>query len=57
MPWHGGVMEKILALLLVLLFSSPLSAEMKSFDIPLGGSPVIGHQTAQLAIVEFVDYQ
>ena len=53
----GGHMKKIFLVLILVLFVSAASAEIKRFAIPLEGSPVIGPQTAPVTIVEFIDYQ
>jgi protein-disulfide isomerase len=50
-------MRKIFLVLLIVLFFSPASAEIKRLFIPLEGSPAIGPQTAPVTIVEFIDYQ
>jgi protein-disulfide isomerase len=50
-------MKKLLAVVLVCLFSGTASAEIKRFAIPLEGSPFIGPQNAPVTIVEFIDYQ
>ena len=43
--------------LLILAASTPALAEVKRFQVPLEGSPVIGPSTAPITIIEFIDYQ
>jgi hypothetical protein len=50
-------MKKLLTVILICLFTTAASAEIKRFDIPLDGSPSSGPRNAPVTIVEFVDYQ
>jgi hypothetical protein len=50
-------MKKLLAVVLICCFAGMASAEIKRFEIPVEGSPVMGSPNAPVTIVEFIDYQ
>lgn len=42
---------------LLLLLSVPAGAADKRVNVPIGGSPSMGPDNAQVTIIEFIDFQ
>lgn len=50
-------LRRAIMIALLLLFSVPAGAADKRVSVPIGGSPSMGPDNAQVTIVEFIDFQ
>jgi hypothetical protein len=55
--WRLAGISTALAVALVIALSAPALPEVKRYEVPEEGSPVIGPDKADITIIEFIDYQ
>ena len=53
----GIVFVAAMMLVAMIMVASAAQAEVKRYDVPDRGSPVIGPDKAAITIIEFIDYQ